>query len=80
MQHDLLHRTKKPSATDPQAFLSARRGIPRSEPKFHWRSRYQELLIPGQGSPEETSPEPQLQRDSGQGDFRGYHMMAVLPV
>lgn len=35
---------------------------------------------PGQGSPEEMSPEPQLQRDSGQGDFRGYCTRAVIPV
>lgn len=80
MQHDLLHRTKKPFATDADAFLSALRGIPHSEPKFHWRSRYQELLIPGQGSPEETLLEPQLHYDSGQGDFRGYRTTAVFPV
>lgn len=78
MQYDLLHRTKKLSARDPEAFLSALRGIPHSKPKFHWRSRYQQLLIPGQGCPEETSLE--LQCDSGQGDFRGYHTMAVFPV
>lgn len=69
-----------PSATDPEALLSPWGGILCSESKLHRRSRYQELLIPGQGSPEETSPEPQLQRDSGQGDFRGYCTRAVIPV
>lgn len=71
---------KKPFATDPEALLSAWRGIPCSESTFHWTSTYQELLIPGQGSPEETSPVPQLQRDSGQGDFRDDHTTAVFPV
>lgn len=53
MQHDVLHGSEKPPARDPEAFLTAavpaRRGIPCCDPKFQWRSRYQELLIPGQG-------------------------------
>lgn len=84
MQHDLLHGTEKPPARDPEAFLTAAvpawRGIPCCDPKFQWRGRYQELLIPGQGRTGETSLELQLQRDSGQSEFRGYHTTAVFPV
>lgn len=85
MQRDLLHGTEEPSAKDPEAFLpaaaaAARRGISCSDPRFQWRSRYQELLIPGQGRAGETSLEPQLQHDSGRDEFRGYHTTAVFPV